>query len=86
MSAARDGVENLSMMIVMGVTGAGKSYFINQLAGKKVVEEGAQLDSCKFKDTHTKAAILIQNRHSGLSTCSRANRPQQGSTCRHTWV
>ncbi|KAG9206732.1 gTPase, IMAP member 8 [Epicoccum nigrum] len=35
-----------SMIVVMGVTGAGKSYFINQLAGKEVVQEGADLDSC----------------------------------------
>jgi predicted GTPase len=36
-----------SMIVVMGVTGAGKSYFINQLAGKDVVQEGADLDSCQ---------------------------------------
>jgi ABC-type uncharacterized transport system ATPase component len=36
-----------SMVVVMGVTGAGKSYFINQLAGKEVVQEGSYLDSCK---------------------------------------
>ncbi|KAL8700313.1 MAG: hypothetical protein Q9224_001023 [Gallowayella concinna] len=35
-----------SMIIVMGATGAGKSYFINQLAGREVVQEGASLDSC----------------------------------------
>jgi predicted GTPase len=35
-----------SMIVVMGVTGAGKSYFINQLVGKDVVQEGADLDSC----------------------------------------
>ncbi|KAF2034235.1 P-loop containing nucleoside triphosphate hydrolase protein, partial [Setomelanomma holmii] len=34
------------MIVVMGVTGAGKSYFINQLAGKEVVQEGSSLDSC----------------------------------------
>ncbi|KAL8792666.1 MAG: hypothetical protein Q9195_004726 [Heterodermia aff. obscurata] len=38
--------ENLSMVVVMGTTGAGKSYLINQLAGCKAVEEGASLDSC----------------------------------------
>jgi hypothetical protein len=36
-----------SMVVVMGVTGAGKSYFINQLAGKEVVQESSNLDSCK---------------------------------------
>lgn len=36
-----------SMIVVMGVTGAGKSYFINQLAGNKVVKEGPDLESCK---------------------------------------
>ncbi|KAJ4292500.1 hypothetical protein N0V90_009162 [Kalmusia sp. IMI 367209] len=34
------------MVVVMGVTGAGKSHFINHLAGKKIVEEGASLDPC----------------------------------------
>lgn len=37
-----------SMIVVMGVTGAGKSHFINQLAGKEVVKEGSTLDSCKL--------------------------------------
>ena len=37
-----------SMIVVMGVTGAGKSHFINQLAGKEVVQEGADLDSCEL--------------------------------------
>lgn len=34
------------MIVVMGVTGAGKSHFINKLAGDEVVEEGADLNSC----------------------------------------
>ncbi|KAF2870469.1 P-loop containing nucleoside triphosphate hydrolase protein [Massariosphaeria phaeospora] len=34
------------MVVVMGVTGAGKSHFINQLAGQEAVKEGASLDSC----------------------------------------
>ena len=38
--------ERLSMVVIMGTTGAGKSYLINQLAGYKAVEEGASLDSC----------------------------------------
>jgi ABC-type uncharacterized transport system ATPase component len=42
-----DPQEAASMIVIMGVTGAGKSYFVNQLAGKSVVEEGADLDSCK---------------------------------------
>lgn len=37
------------MILVMGLTGAGKSYFINQLTGMAVdvVEEGKKLKSCK---------------------------------------
>ncbi|RMJ13422.1 hypothetical protein BHE90_005752 [Fusarium euwallaceae] len=35
-----------SMIVVMGVTGSGKSYLINRLAGKEVVEEGCTLKSC----------------------------------------
>ncbi|KAJ4398853.1 hypothetical protein N0V91_009904 [Didymella pomorum] len=38
--------EALNMIVVMGVTGAGKSYFINQLAGEEVVKEGPDLESC----------------------------------------
>ncbi|PSN60871.1 P-loop containing nucleoside triphosphate hydrolase protein [Corynespora cassiicola Philippines] len=34
------------MILVMGVTGAGKSYFINQLAGQNVVQEGHTLSAC----------------------------------------
>jgi putative ribosome biogenesis GTPase RsgA len=39
--------EALNMIVVMGVTGAGKSYFINQLAGEEVVKEGPDLESCQ---------------------------------------
>ena len=35
------------MILVMGVTGSGKSYFINKLAGRDVVETGGKLKSCK---------------------------------------
>lgn len=37
----------LSMILVMGVTGSGKSYFINKLAGGDVVETGGDLKSCQ---------------------------------------
>jgi predicted GTPase len=37
-----------NMILVMGVTGSGKSYLINQLAGRKVVVESDKLDSCKW--------------------------------------
>ena len=47
-----------AMILVMGVTGAGKSYFINQLAGKKLVQEGPDLESCKHP--HTPRAITFQ--------------------------
>jgi len=38
-----------AMIVVMGVTGSGKSYFINQLAGRNVVEEGAGMRSCEYR-------------------------------------
>ena len=38
----------LSMILVMGVTGSGKSYFINKLAGEYVVETGEDLKSCQL--------------------------------------
>lgn len=39
--------ESPSMILVMGVTGAGKSYFINKLVGREAVREGDKLDSCE---------------------------------------
>lgn len=47
---SESGRNQLSMVVVMGTTGAGKSYLINQLAGYKAVEEGASLDSCRFSE------------------------------------
>lgn len=38
--------DTLSMVLVMGVTGAGKSYFINKLADGEVARTGADLRSC----------------------------------------
>jgi predicted GTPase len=39
--------QNTNMILVMGVTGAGKSYFINTLAGGRPVKEGQRLHACK---------------------------------------
>ncbi|KAF4419188.1 P-loop containing nucleoside triphosphate hydrolase [Fusarium acutatum] len=36
----------MNMIVVMGVTGSGKSYLINRLAGQNIVQEGEDLDSC----------------------------------------
>jgi predicted GTPase len=47
MAANKTPTDVLSMILVMGVTGAGKSYFINQLAGREAVKEGDSLDPCK---------------------------------------
>ena len=41
--------EILSMILVMGVTGSGKSYFINRLANGNVVDVGDDLHSCKHR-------------------------------------
>ena len=40
----------LSMVLVMGVTGSGKSFLINKLVGKDVVRESANMDSCMSID------------------------------------
>lgn len=40
-------VNGMSMVVVMGVTGSGKSYLINKLAGREVVKEGADLEACE---------------------------------------
>ena len=37
-----------SMILVMGVTGSGKSYLINKLANRNAVEESDQLESCEL--------------------------------------
>jgi predicted GTPase len=36
-----------NIVLVMGLTGAGKSFFINKLTGQNV-EEGHKLKSCKW--------------------------------------
>ncbi|KAJ4352431.1 uncharacterized protein N0V89_007779 [Didymosphaeria variabile] len=46
MADSNDKDNVLSMILVMGVTGAGKSYFINQLAGQDAVQEGHTLNAC----------------------------------------
>lgn len=38
----------LSIIIVMGVIGAGKSFFINKIAGEEAVKTSSSLDSCKL--------------------------------------
>jgi translation initiation factor RLI1 len=56
-----------SMVVVMGVTGAGKSYFINQLAGKEVVQEGSNLDSCKQLHLYDCAPSKSAKAHKSVS-------------------
>ena len=43
----------LNMILVMGVTGAGKSYFINSLANGELAQTGARLNSCKLYEQDT---------------------------------
>lgn len=38
---------DLNMILVMGVTGAGKSYFINKVAGTNATETGDRLSACE---------------------------------------
>jgi type II secretory ATPase GspE/PulE/Tfp pilus assembly ATPase PilB-like protein len=38
------------MILVMGVTGSGKSHFVNTVAGKSVVEEWKGIDSRKVTE------------------------------------
>jgi putative ribosome biogenesis GTPase RsgA len=62
----------------MGVTGAGKSYFINRLTGKNAVEEGESLDSCLLKGPTLRQALLIKSRHTALLAHTSADWTQQG--------
>jgi len=43
--------EDLHMIVVMGVTGAGKSYLINKLAGRQATREGETLEPCMTLST-----------------------------------
>jgi len=45
-SDSADGTERIGMILVMGMTGVGKSYFINQLA-EGTVQEGPGLRSSR---------------------------------------
>ncbi|OJD33674.1 p-loop containing nucleoside triphosphate hydrolase protein [Diplodia corticola] len=38
--------EAAPMVMVVGLTGSGKSYFINRLVGREVVQEGSSMKSC----------------------------------------
>lgn len=49
MAPITESAEQPSMILFLGVTGAGKSYMINQLAGQMNAEEGSNLDSCMKK-------------------------------------
>jgi len=45
-SMDKDGPTDQTIVLVMGLTGAGKSFFINKLTGQNV-EEGHKLKSCR---------------------------------------
>lgn len=51
----------MSMIVIMGVTGSGKSYLINKLAGEEVVPEGITLNSCECSTVNTQ--------HQSLTNC-----------------
>lgn len=48
----------LSMVLVMGITAAGKSYFINKLANGEVARTGADLRSCTALPTLNSIQII----------------------------
>lgn len=58
----------LSMILVMGVTGSGKSYFINKLADDNVVKTGDDLHSCKQRH-HKCSAVISTNFSLGTANC-----------------
>lgn len=47
-----NGAAKESMIVVMGATGVGKSYFLNKLSADSV-EEGAGLHSSTLSNIHT---------------------------------
>lgn len=48
------------MILVMGVTGAGKSYFCNSVAGREVAREGNGLSSCELPPLESYDELLLQ--------------------------
>jgi GTP-binding protein EngB required for normal cell division len=56
------------MVLVMGVTGAGKSHFVNTLVGKSVVEEWRGIDS--RKDINTVTLITTALTRLGTKSCT----------------
>jgi GTP-binding protein EngB required for normal cell division len=56
------------MVLVMGVTGAGKSHFVNTLVGKSVVEEWRGIDS--RKDINTVTFITTALTRLGTKSCT----------------
>lgn len=59
---SRNKLDDLDMIIVLGLTGAGKSYFINRLTGMSVdsVKEGDKLASCTSSENRSFVRQLIR--------------------------
>ena len=77
--------ESPSMVVVMGVTGAGKSYYINKLAGKEVVKEGPDLESCKLGSLVFEIKKNLNfTRYARMSVDTGRDWREQGALNRHT--
>lgn len=46
------------MIVVMGITGSGKSYLVNKLANADVAQTSARLNSCKLSFARKKGSRL----------------------------
>lgn len=69
----------------MGVTGSGKSFFINKLAGSEVVQEGASLDSCKqISIFMSDLRLNSESRHAVVPVGTNLHRPEQSPGNRYS--
>ena len=61
LSPTSDEEKITDMILVMGVTGAGKSYLINKLANHQAVKESASLESCEIRLSSNFLQVLHTN-------------------------
>jgi predicted GTPase len=83
---APNGTTDCSMILIMGVTGSGKSCFTNKLSVGSVAE-GPGLQSgvytSRYPALFVGRRLIMLNRDGNLSSRPRGCRPAQGRRCRY---
>src|SRR5690349_1484973 len=75
--------EKSILIAVMGMTGAGKTYFIKQITGLKEMEVGHRLESCKCIPIHLNTILTSIYRHKRNSGRHGTNWWLQSASHRH---